>query len=98
MRNLQGEYRQYLILINLFLLLSFLVSLTILAETPPEKDQYGGTVIIGMKGDFDSFNELNASDSDALHVIQNMLFMSLTRLDSNLQFIPYLADSWEWDL
>jgi len=61
MRNLQGEYRQYLILINLFLLLSFLVSLTILAETPPEKDQYGGTVIIGMKGDFDGSWEMYLS-------------------------------------
>ncbi|MFQ5604694.1 MAG: peptide-binding protein [bacterium] len=56
--------------------------------------KYGGTVLIGMKGDFDSLNELNASDSDALQVIQNMLFMTLTRLDEKLQFAPYLAQSW----
>lgn len=56
----------------------------------------GGTVFIGMKGDFDSFNELNASDSDALQVIQNMLFMRLTRLDENLSLAPYLAKRWEF--
>jgi peptide/nickel transport system substrate-binding protein len=57
---------------------------------------YGGTVIIGLKGDFDSFNELNASDSDALQVISEMLFMSLTRLDENLKIVPYLAESWKF--
>jgi len=60
------------------------------------KSQYGQTVIIGMKGDFDSFNELNASDSDALQVINNMLFMTLTKLDDNFKIVPYLATSWEF--
>ncbi|MBC8185867.1 hypothetical protein H8E88_32670 [candidate division KSB1 bacterium] len=59
------------------------------------KSQYGQTVIIGMKGDFDSFNELNASDSDALQVINNMLFMTLTKLNENFKIVPYLASSWE---
>lgn len=54
----------------------------------------GGTVVVGMKGDFDSFNELNVSDSDALQVIQEMLFMTLTELDENLNVVPYLAESW----
>ncbi|MGH7601825.1 MAG: hypothetical protein ACREOI_36140, partial [bacterium] len=56
--------------------------------------QVGGTVFIGVTGDFDSFNELNAADSEALQVIQYMLFMSLTTLDANLQFAPQLAESW----
>jgi len=56
----------------------------------------GGAVIIGTTGDFDSFNELNAADSDALQIIQYMLFMSLTTLDENLQFAPQLAASWEF--
>jgi peptide/nickel transport system substrate-binding protein len=56
----------------------------------------GGTVVIGMKGDFDSFNELNASDSDAIQVINSLLFMTLTRLDEHLQVIPYLAESWKF--
>jgi peptide/nickel transport system substrate-binding protein len=68
-------------------------------QAADEKDvtpAYGGTVIIGMKGDFDSFNELNASDSDALQVIGTMLFMTLTRLDENLQIVPHLAESWQF--
>lgn len=56
----------------------------------------GGTAVIGLTADFDSFNELNAADSDALQVIQNMLFMSLTALDEHLQFTPQLASSWEF--
>ncbi|RMF56321.1 MAG: hypothetical protein D6743_20425, partial [Calditrichaeota bacterium] len=59
-------------------------------------EKYGGTVVIGMKGDFDSFNELNASDADAVQVIENMLFMGLTRLDDNLEIAPYLAERWEF--
>ncbi|MGH7454532.1 MAG: ABC transporter substrate-binding protein, partial [bacterium] len=58
--------------------------------------QIDGTVFIGVTGDFDSFNELNAADSEALQVIQYMLFMSLTTLDENLQFAPQLAESWEF--
>ncbi len=60
------------------------------------KSQPDQTVIIGMKGDFDSFNELNASDSDALQVINNMLFMTLTKLDENFKIVPYLAASWKF--
>lgn len=60
------------------------------------KKEYGGTVVIGLEADFDSFNELTAADSDALQVIQHMLFMALTRLDENLEFKPYLAKSWEF--
>ncbi len=53
-------------------------------------------MFIGVTGDFDSFNELNAADSEALQVIQYMLFMSLTTLDANLQFAPQLAESWKF--
>ncbi|MBN1483049.1 hypothetical protein EH223_14085 [candidate division KSB1 bacterium] len=53
-----------------------------------------GTVVIGIRADFDSLNELNAADTDALQVIQYFLFMPLTRLDRNLDFAPYLAEKW----
>ncbi len=61
-----------------------------------DSSRYGGTVLIGLKGDFDSLNELRAADSDALQVIQFMLFRSLTRLDEHLQFAPDLAQSWRF--
>ena len=54
-----------------------------------------GTVFIGIRADFDSLNELNAADTDALQVIKYMLFMPLTRLDQDLNFEPYLAEKWE---
>ena len=62
----------------------------------PDAD-FGGRVVFGMKGDFDSFNEFNASDADALQVINNMLFMQLTRLNANLDFVPYLATEWTFE-
>ncbi len=54
------------------------------------------TVVIGLSGDIDSLNELTAADSDALQIIKNMLFMTLTRLDKRMQFIPCLAKRWEF--
>ncbi len=62
----------------------------------PSIPQHGGTVVVGIQQDFDSFNELNASDADALQVINNMLFMTLTKLDENFEHAPYLANSWEF--
>lgn len=58
--------------------------------------KYGGTAVIGLKGDFDSLNELNAGDADALQVIDHLLFMSLTRLDAKLKTVPYLAEAWQF--
>lgn len=72
-----------------------LALLLVLSCRGPEPHR-GGTVVIGLSGDIDSLNELTAADSDALQIIKDMLFMSLTRLDENLQFTPYLATSWEF--
>ena len=77
----------------LFLLLICSLQISCSKNSHPRN---GSVVLIGMKADFDSFNELNASDSDALQVIQHMLFMSLTTLDENLQFAPQLATAWEF--
>lgn len=97
MRNQRGAYRRYHTPISLLWWLWLFSSLTLLAQPRSGTDHPdGGTVVIGMKGDFDAFSELHTSDSDAIEVIQNLLFMTLTRLDSNLQFIPYLAESWEF--
>ncbi len=54
------------------------------------------SVVIGIRGDIDSFNELNASDSDALEIIDHMLFMSLMHLDEHLQPAPDLAKEWQF--
>jgi len=79
-----------------FCLFSLFIIFSFTGCSKRETPKPGGTVIIGATGDFDSFNELNAADSDALQIIQYMLFMSLTTLDENLQFAPQLAASWEF--
>ena len=69
-----------------------LFALTCQQSTAPKRD----TVVIGLSGDIDSLNELTAADTDALQIIKNMLFMTLTRLDKQLQFTPYLAKQWDF--
>jgi peptide/nickel transport system substrate-binding protein len=56
----------------------------------------GGTLVVGLAGDFDSLNELVSNDGHALDVIESLLYMSLTRYDRSLQVRPYLADRWEF--
>jgi peptide/nickel transport system substrate-binding protein len=53
------------------------------------------TVVIGLTGDFDTFLELTTSNSDALHVIEEMLFLALGELDEKLNLQPRLAKSWQ---
>lgn len=53
------------------------------------------TVVIGLTSDFDTFLELGTANSDALHVIEEMLFLTLGELDANLNLQPRLAKSWQ---
>jgi peptide/nickel transport system substrate-binding protein len=53
------------------------------------------TVVIGLTGDFDTFLELGTANSDALHVIEEMLFLTLGELDEALNLQPRLAKSWQ---
>jgi len=95
MENTQRAYKWRKVTARLSFYLFFLFSIFYFTGCAKrDNSQLGGTVIIGATGDFDSFNELNAADSDALQIIQYMLFMSLTALDENLQFAPQLAASW----
>jgi len=75
-----------------FMLLIFTVVCLSCHQQPPKSR----TVIIGLSGDIDSLNELNAVDADAVQIIQHLLFMTLTRLDEHLEFTPYLAKRWEF--
>ncbi len=53
----------------------------------------GGTVVVAEVSDFDAFNALVSTDYDTNQVMDNMLFMPLVRLDEEMGFQPYLADS-----
>jgi peptide/nickel transport system substrate-binding protein len=51
--------------------------------------------VIGLTSDFDTFLELGTANSDALHVIEEMLFLTLCELDEKLDLQPRLAKSWQ---
>jgi peptide/nickel transport system substrate-binding protein len=53
----------------------------------------GGTAIVSRISDFDAFNQFVSTDSDAGQVLRYMLFMPLVRLDSTMNYEPYLAES-----
>jgi peptide/nickel transport system substrate-binding protein len=52
--------------------------------------------VIGLTGDFDTLLELGTANSDALHVIEEMLFLTLCELDETLSLQPRLAESWHF--
>src|SRR5262245_8917439 len=62
----------------------------------PTGDQYGGTAVLGAIGDMpDGMNGLVSTNYDGAQHQENVNLMTLVRLDERLQFVPYLAESWE---
>lgn len=55
------------------------------------------TAVIGLTSDFDTLLELGTANADALHVIEEMLFLTLCELDEDLNLQPRLAKSWHID-
>lgn len=53
----------------------------------------GGTAVVSRISDFDAFNEFVSTDYDTSQVLRQMLFMPLIQLDDEMNFEPYLADS-----
>ena len=75
-----------------------LLSLLVLAlGCATEREQRGPTptVVIGLTSDFDSLLELTTANSDALHVIEEMLMLTLCELDADLNLQPRLARAWQ---
>jgi peptide/nickel transport system substrate-binding protein len=59
------------------------------------RNEFPKTAVVGLTGDFDTFLELGTANSDALHVIEEMLFLTLCELDEALNLQPRLAKSWQ---
>ncbi|MGH7463715.1 MAG: ABC transporter substrate-binding protein [Longimicrobiales bacterium] len=55
----------------------------------------GGTVVVGMRSDFGSFNPVTSSGQYDLELMNYALFTPLVQYDENLGVEPYLAESWE---
>ncbi|HUP20594.1 MAG TPA: peptide-binding protein, partial [Gemmatimonadota bacterium] len=66
------------------------------AGEAPDREQApvdGGTAVISRISDFDAFNQLVSTDYDTSQVLRNMLYMPLVRLDENMEYEAYMADS-----
>lgn len=64
---------------------------------PPAGDRYGGTAVVGIGQDLAAgLNAFDASDFNSVQTQQFVALMTLVRLDENLEFEPYLAESWEF--
>lgn len=55
----------------------------------------GGTAVISHLSDFDALNQFVSTDYDTGQVLRFMLFTPLVRLDENMDYEPYLAESME---
>ena len=53
----------------------------------------GGTAVISTVSDFDAFNELVSTDYDTNQTMSYILFANLVQLDEEMNYEPYLADS-----
>lgn len=68
------------------------------ADTPVADSQtpvQGGTVVLGLPGDFDNLNSLVSIDRYSQEVNREMLFLPLIRYSKTLDFEPALARSWK---
>ena len=62
----------------------------------PTGDQYGGTAVLGAIGEMpDGMNALVSTNYDGAQAQENVNLMTLFRFNEQLQFVPYLAESWE---
>ena len=56
----------------------------------------GGTVIIGQISEPDALNDFVSTDAQATAMMENLIFLPLTRYDQDLEIVPCLASSWEF--
>ena len=53
----------------------------------------GGTAVVSRVSDFDAFNQFTSTDFDTGQVLRYLLYMPLVRLDAEMNYEPYLAES-----
>jgi peptide/nickel transport system substrate-binding protein len=56
----------------------------------------GGTLIIGQISEPDALSDFVSTDASATEIMENLLFLPLTRYDRDLEIVPCLASSWEF--
>jgi peptide/nickel transport system substrate-binding protein len=65
-------------------------------ESPPKdpSSRYGGTLVVGLTGDVDSFNPL-FGESVTAQEVTHLVLLGLADLNEKSEFVPELATSWE---
>ncbi|MFQ6112481.1 MAG: peptide-binding protein [bacterium] len=63
-------------------------------SSPSSRPNYGGTLIIGVNSDVDTFNPLFA-ETALSQEITHLLLLGLADLNEDSEFVPELATSWE---
>jgi peptide/nickel transport system substrate-binding protein len=85
----------------LFLVLIAIAVLTACGtDTPGNQTRertYGGTLVVAAPADLNRANPLVTNDAYTMEVNRFMLFMPLIRYGADLEFEPYLAESWTMD-
>ncbi len=82
------------------LLMAFLINLLVLScSSEGEKKtsgepKHGGTMVIGITGDVDSFNPLYAETATAQE-LNHLMLLGLADLDDKAEFVPEIAERWE---
>ncbi|MFC1683789.1 peptide-binding protein, partial [Candidatus Zixiibacteriota bacterium] len=56
----------------------------------------GGTLVIGQISEPDALSDFVSTDAQATSIMENLLFLPLTRYNQDLEIIPCLAESWEF--
>jgi peptide/nickel transport system substrate-binding protein len=65
-----------------------------LAVQSPSDEKSGGTLVVGISGDIDSFNPL-FNESAMAREITHLALLGLADLNENMEFKPELATSWK---
>lgn len=81
--------------IQFLLLLTFFFICSCGSHSSSNSNSPRAAAVIGLTSDFDTLLELGTANSDALHVIEEMLFLTLCELDEELNLRPRLAKSWD---
>lgn len=63
----------------------------------PERDRYGGTIVVAGRNDILTLNPLVATDLESLQHQAHALFVTLVRMGPEFEPLPYLAREWTVD-
>lgn len=82
--------------LTIFFILLAIVLLYFFIKSPFQSgvSEKGGTIVIGLSSDVDTFNPIFA-ESESAHEINHLMLLGLADLNERSEFVPELAESWQ---